>query len=258
MKILITNDDGILAPGILSLRKAIKSFAEIVVVAPEKEQSASSHALTLHKPLRINKVNFNGQFFGYAVNGTPSDCVVLAVKEVLKEKPDLVISGINRGGNLGGDVTYSGTVCGAMEAAVLGINSFSISITSRKATNFEFAAWFAKQVAKALKNKRLPPLTFLNINIPNLKREEIKGIEFTFQSSEHYKVNIEKRVDLRGKEYYWIGGSMSYNDALPGTDLYAIKNKKISITPIKLDLTNYDYLKEIKKWNLQKILHLDT
>lgn len=257
MKILITNDDGILAPGILSLKKAIESFAKTIVVAPEREQSASSHSLTLHKPLRINKINIQRQFLGYTVNGTPSDCVVLAVKEILGEKPDLVVSGINRGGNLGGDVTYSGTVSAAMEGTVLGINSFSISVTSQKATNFEFAAWFALHLAKVLKGKRLPRWTFLNINIPNLKKEEIEGIEITSQSTQHYKANIEKRVDLKGREYYWIGGYMPYNDVKPGTDLYAIKNKRVSITPIQLDLTNYKYLEEIKKWNLEKIFHPD-
>lgn len=247
IKILLSNDDGIFAEGLLALKREIEKIADVYVVAPEKERSASSHALTLHKPLRLNEEYINGDFFGYSCSGTPADCVVLGVSNIIK-KPDLVISGINRGGNLGCDVTYSGTVSAAMEAAILKIPSFSISVASQKVKDYSFAAKFASLLAKKMISIKLPPLTFLNVNIPNVSPHKIKGVEITCQSKLAYQGKVERRFDLRGKPYYWIGGSHAKCEDEEGTDISAIRNNKISITPIHLDLTNYAVMNKLKKY----------
>lgn len=256
MNILITNDDGIYSEGIFALKRELEKIAKVFVIAPEREKSATSHCLTLHKVLRLTEVKIHNKFFGYATNGSPSDCVVLGILDVLKKKPDLIVSGINRGGNLGGDLTYSGTVSGAMEGAIFGIKSFAISIAGRKNPDFNFAAKFTKNLAKVLIKKELPPWTFLNVNIPNISQSEIKGIELTYQAKQAYKGKLEKRVDLRKNPYYWIGGYMPQNNNEIGSDLYCIRNKKISITPVHLDLTNYQLLKEMEKWEIKKLFPL--
>lgn len=250
MKILITNDDGIYAEGLIALKKELEKIAKVTVVAPDREKSAASHSLTLHKPLRMTKVKIDGDFFGFSTNGTPSDCVVLGVLDILKAKPNLLISGINRGGNLGGDLTYSGTVSAAMEGTILGIPSFAISVASSSVKSFTFAAEFATSLAKVLFKKGLPPLTLLNVNIPNLEKKKIRGVEITSQSTQSYQGRLEKRTDLRKRAYYWLGGSTPNSYLKEGEDLWAVKKGKISLTPVHLDLTNYDLIEELKKWKI--------
>lgn len=256
MRILLTNDDGIFSEGLQCLKNELSKIAKVIVIAPEVERSAVGHSLTLHKPLRITPVVIKGENLGYAVNGTPTDCVVLGLKFLFKRKPDLVISGINRGANLGGDITYSGTVSAAMEGAIYKIPSFAVSIASRQAKDFSFAAKFSREFAKIVAKNGLPPFSFLNINIPDLKEEEIKGVEITYQSSRCYIGTVEERKDPRGKYYYWIGGTFPKNKAEKGTDLHAIINKKISITPIQLNLTDYNLYKKIKNWDLKDVYSL--
>lgn len=245
LKVLLSNDDGIFAEGLFALKKEIEKIAEVYIVAPHRERSASSHALTLHKPLRLQEEKLNGDFLGYSCSGTPADCVVLAVTNVI-QKPDLIISGINRGGNLGCDVTYSGTVSAAMEGAILKIPSFSISVTSLEVNDYAFAAQYARFIAEQMKEIILPPLTFLNINVPNLPYEKIKGVEITRQSYLAYQGKVDKRLDLRGKPYYWIGGSHCTSKDEEGTDISVVRSGKISITPIHLDLTNYKFQENLR------------
>jgi len=244
--ILISNDDGIHSEGIKTLAKALKRVGEVFIVAPDRERSAASHSLTLHKPLRVEKIGPNA----YAINGTPTDCINLAVNGILKKRPDLVVSGINKGGNLGDDVTYSGTVSAAMEGTLLGIPSFAISLVSISRENFDFknAARFAARLARFILKNRLPKDTLLNINVPDV--DEIKGYRITKQGKRLYGDAIVEKVDPRGKKYYWIGGDILKWEGGEDTDFKAITSNFISITPVHLDMTNYASFKELHKWKI--------
>ncbi|OGQ48022.1 MAG: 5'/3'-nucleotidase SurE [Deltaproteobacteria bacterium RIFCSPLOWO2_02_44_9] len=243
---LISNDDGIHSEGIKTLAKALKRVGEVFIVAPDRERSAASHSLTLHKPLRVEKIGPNA----YAINGTPTDCINLAVNGILKKRPDLVVSGINKGGNLGDDVTYSGTVSAAMEGTLLGIPSFAISLVSISRENFDFknAARFAARLARFILKNRLPKDTLLNINVPDV--DEIKGYRITKQGKRLYGDAIVEKVDPRGKKYYWIGGDILKWEGGEDTDFKAITSNFISITPVHLDMTNYASFKELHKWKI--------
>ena len=244
--ILISNDDGIHSEGIKTLAKALKRVGEVFIVAPDRERSAASHSLTLHKPLRVEKIGPNA----YAINGTPTDCINLAVNGILKKRPDLVVSGINKGGNLGDDVTYSGTVSAAMEGTLLSIPSFAISLVSISRENFDFknAARFAARLARFILKNRLPKDTLLNINVPDV--DEIKGYRITKQGKRLYGDAIVEKVDPRGKKYYWIGGDILKWEGGEDTDFKAITSNFISITPVHLDMTNYASFKELHKWKI--------
>ena len=244
--ILISNDDGIHSEGIKTLARALKRVGEVFIVAPDRERSAASHSLTLHKPLRVEKIGPNA----YAINGTPTDCINLAVNGILKKRPDLVVSGINKGGNLGDDVTYSGTVSAAMEGTLLGIPSFAISLVSISRDNFDFknAARFAARLARFTLKNRLPKDTLLNINVPDV--DEIKGYRITKQGKRLYGDAIVEKVDPRGKKYYWIGGDILKWEGGEDTDFKAITSNFISITPVHLDMTNYASFKELHKWKI--------
>ena len=244
--ILVSNDDGIHSEGIKTLAKALKRVGEVFIVAPDRERSAASHSLTLHKPLRVEKIGPNA----YAINGTPTDCINLAVNGILKKRPDLVVSGINKGGNLGDDVTYSGTVSAAMEGTLLGIPSFAISLVSISRENFDFknAARFAARLARFILKNRLPKDTLLNINVPDV--DEIKGYRITKQGKRLYGDAIVEKVDPRGKKYYWIGGDILKWEGGEDTDFKAITSNFISITPVHLDMTNYASFKELHKWKI--------
>lgn len=244
--ILISNDDGIHSEGIKALARALKRVGEVFIVAPDRERSAASHSLTLHKPLRVEKIGPNA----YAINGTPTDCINLAVNGILKKRPDLVVSGINKGGNLGDDVTYSGTVSAAMEGTLLGIPSFAISLVSISRENFDFknAARFAARLARFILKNRLPKDTLLNINVPDV--DEIKGYRITKQGKRLYGDAIVEKVDPRGKKYYWIGGDILKWEGGEDTDFKAITSNFISITPVHLDMTNYASFKELHKWKI--------
>jgi 5'-nucleotidase len=246
MKILLSNDDGVNAPGLEILAKAISEIAEITVVAPDRDKSAASNSLTLDAPLRVTR-QANGF---YAVNGTPTDAVHLAITGWLEEHPDMVIAGINMGANLGDDVLYSGTVAGAMEGRFLGYPAMAISLVSpiKECLHLETAAKVACLLLQQLINDPLPKETILNVNVPDLPLNEIKGFEVTRLGHRHLAEPIIRMEDPRGYPIYWIGPAGSEQDAGPGTDFYAINQGRVSITPIKIDLTDYRAMENISSW----------
>ena len=244
-KILVTNDDGVHSEGIIVLAKALSEVGDVFVVAPDRERSAIAHSLTLHRPLRVERVKRNF----YAVDGTPADCVYLGVNGIASSRPRMIVSGINKGGNLGDDVTYSGTVSAAFEGTLLGIPSFAISLVSRSHFKFQTAARFAVRVAKYIIRHDLPKDTFLNINVPNLDEKEIKSYRITRQGRwTHNGSGVIEKVDPRGKKYYWIGGGQLIFDKRGDTDFEAVSDASVSITPLHLDLTNYAFIPSLKKW----------
>ena len=245
MKILVSNDDGVHSPGLHHLAERLSEAGEVYVVAPDRERSAASHALTLHKPLRVGKIKDRV----YSVNGTPTDCINLAVNHLLSEKPALVVSGINQGGNLGDDVTYSGTVSAAMEGTLLGIPSIAISLVTKKDFHFEEAANFALKLSLHVLKQGLPEYTLLNVNVPDLPAQEIQGVQMTSLGRRIYDEElIVEKMDPRGRHYYWIAGNKIRWEEGEGTDYIAIETKHISITPIHMDLTHYEVLQQLKGW----------
>jgi 5'-nucleotidase len=245
--ILLTNDDGIRAEGLLNLREAISGLGRVVVVAPERQQSASSHALTLSDPLRINWLDDDT----IAVDGTPTDCVLLAMRGLLERKPDMLVSGINHGPNLGDDVTYSGTVAAAFEGTLLGLPSVAISVCSWTDCRFEAARRFAAAIAAKVLEKGLPEGTLLNVNVPSLPPEEIKGVKITKLGKRIYRDAVIKKKDPRGKDYYWIGGKTPIWCVGEETDFSAIEDNMVSVTPLHLDLTDYKSLDALRSWALE-------
>lgn len=233
--ILITNDDGIYSPGIQTLAKRLRDLDTVVIVAPDRERSAAGHSMTLHRPLLIEEV----REAMYSVNGTPTDCVNIAVKGLLKETPRLVVSGINKGPNLGDDVTYSGTVAGAMEGILLGIPSVAVSVVAREDFLFPEAAEVAFHAVERVVEQGLPPGTLLNINVPNRPVAEIAGTRITRLGKRIYHQMTVERIDPRGKKYYWIGGGEPDWEREEGTDLDAVDRGFVSVTPIHLDMTDY-------------------
>ena len=244
--ILVTNDDGVYSPGIQTLAKRLRELDEVVIVAPDRERSAAGHSMTLHRPLLIEEIKESV----YSVNGTPTDCVNIAVKGLLKEAPRLVVSGINKGPNLGDDVTYSGTVAGAIEGTLLGIPSFAVSLAAREDFRFAEAAEVAFCTAARIFGEGMPQGTLLNINVPNLSLSEIQGTLITRLGKRIYHQMTVERVDPRGKKYYWIGGGEPDWERGEGTDLDAVDRKMVSVTPLHLDFTDYasfDKLKPLEK-----------
>ena len=245
--ILVTNDDGIHSRGLLQLAKALREVGEIWIVAPDREKSAIAHSLTLHRPLRVERVRKTL----YAIDGTPADCIHLAVHAILPERPHLIVSGINKGGNLGDDVTYSGTVSAAFEGTLLGIPSFAISLAARGRFKFQPAARFAVRVARSVLKNGLPKDTLLNVNIPNLDEKAIRNYKITTQGRWiHNGSAVIEKTDPRGKKYYWIGGGQLVFDERGDTDFEAVSKGFISITPLHLDLTHYPSIPLLKKWKL--------
>ena len=249
-KILITNDDGIYAPGILSLRNAMNSIGEVTVVAPLAEKSAVGHAITVSDPLRVSEIERDSNFFGYAVNGTPADCVKLGVRCLMDNKPDLVISGINLGPNTATNVIYSGTVSAAAEGTIMGIPSIAISLTTFTKSNFSYAEEVAVLIAKKVLQNGLPEGTLLNINVPAVPKEEIQGMVITRQGKGRYEEAFDKRIDPNNRTYYWLTGKRMILDQGDNIDDLVVMENKVAITPIRYDLTDYDFLKELSKWNL--------
>jgi len=235
MRILVSNDDGIRAAGIRALEAALAPLGDVWVVAPDREQSAASHSLSLYRPLRVEQIDERH----YAVDGTPTDAVNLGINGIMKVKPDLVVSGINHGGNLGDDVTYSGTVSAAMEGTLLGIPSIAVSLVSRQASDFSVAAAFAARLAEVVRGRGLPRDTLLNVNVPALSAAELRGYRITRQGKRRYGDAIVEQVDPRGRTYYWIGGDDLGFVPDEGTDCTAVDGGYISVTPLHLDLTNY-------------------
>lgn len=245
-KILVTNDDGIHSAGIIALAEALGALGEVLVVAPAHEMSAASHSLTLTRPLRIEKIDDHH----FSVDGTPTDCVTLAMNHLLKgDLPSLVVSGINKGGNLGEDVSYSGTVAGALEASIYGLPGIAVSLVQR--TNFDFAhaADFAAEIARRVLGDGLPQGTLLNVNIPP---GPIRGARITRQGTKNIRPNIIEGTDPRQRKYYWIGEeSLAWNEEA-GTDYEALGRGLVSITPLRTDMTDYRLLEEFKlrDWDL--------
>ena len=247
--ILVTNDDGVKAPGLTALANSLSALGEVHVVAPEKEQSAVGHALTLRHPLRIEKVGPRVT----AVEGTPTDCVLLAYYRLLPAKPDILFSGINFGHNLGDDVTYSGTVAAALEAILLGIPAVAVSIDrDGKKIHYDVAAKFAVKIGRKVLKDGLPRDTLLNVNLPNLPAAKIKGVAVTRQGRRSYDDVIVEKVDPRGRPYFWIGNGKPRWEEDIGTDIHAIRADKISVTPIHLDLTNHSAIETIRGWKIRK------
>ncbi len=244
MKILITNDDGIFAEGLCALYRSLSLDHEVVVVAPEAERSAVGHAITLSHPLRVKIVRRGKEFWGYAVSGTPADCVKIAFYELVGPV-DLVISGINRGANVGINVLYSGTVSAATEAAILGIPALAVSLAAYQNEDYCFAAYFIASLIEDIFDWPLPKPFCLNINIPQLPAHLIQGVKFTRQGTYKLKERFEKRIDPHGNIYYWQCGE-EFLEEDPATDVVAIKQGFISITPLHHDLTDYKNLSFLK------------
>jgi len=254
LKILVCNDDGIDAPGIHALADALKQIADVTVVAPLKEQSGVGHGITMQIPLRVIKHNDNGSFFGYAVNGTPADCVKMGVRNIMSDAPDLVVSGINKGSNTAINIIYSGTVSAAREAAIMGIPAMAISVTSHEASDYCYAGKVARMLALKMTGGSLPPGTLLNVNVPNLPENQIKGIRLTTQGKSKWDDIYEKRIDPNGVSYYWLTGSLMDIDTEFDSDQGAVKNGFVSVSPIHFDLTDYSTYEEMKNWNIEKLM----
>lgn len=244
MRILVTNDDGVLAPGITILANHLRHLAEVSVVAPDRDQSGASHSLTLHNPLRVKTLE-NGCT---SVTGTPTDCVHLAVTGFLKAHPDLVVSGINDGANLGDDILYSGTVAAAMEGRFLGYPSIAVSLLRGQDRHFETAAIVAKNLVLRLQTDPLPASTILNVNVPNLPVDDIKGYEVTRLGSRHNAEPVVKTTDPKDQPIFWIGPAGPEQDAGAGTDFYAVNHGCVSITPLHIDLTHYKAFDQLAVW----------
>jgi 5'-nucleotidase len=254
LKILVCNDDGIEAPGIHALADALKQIADVTVVAPVKEQSGVGHGITMQIPLRVIKYNNNGSFFGYAVNGTPADCVKMGVRNIMSELPDLVVSGINRGSNTAINIIYSGTVSAAREAAIMGIPAMAISLTSHEASDYIYSGKVARMLALKMTGKDLPLGTLLNVNVPNLPEDQIKGICLTTQGKSKWDDTYEMRLDPNGANYYWLTGRLVDTDTASDSDQGAVKKGFVSVSPIHFDLTDYSAYENMKNWNIEKLM----
>ncbi len=258
MRVLLTNDDGIDSPGLHALYEAAASVpgVEVTVIAPDRNWSISGHNKTMDRPLRVSEVMWYNGLTVLATDGTPADCVSLAGLGLMPERPDLVLSGINTGPNLGDDVTYSGTVAAAMEAHIAGIPALAFSVSEHLDQNYAGAATFARQMVTRFQQGlqgepgglTLTSDLFLNINVPSLPFEEIKGVEVTRQGRRIYRDELFTRTDPRGRPYYWIGGERPDGHIIEGTDIAAIYAHRISVTPMMLDLTNYSLLEKLKQW----------
>jgi len=250
MRILVTNDDGIDSQGLIALKKAVSTVGEVLVIAPSHNWSAAGHTKTMHKPLRVAKVTLADGTLGYSCDGTPSDCVALSMLGFGGDRPSLVVSGINKGANLGGDVTYSGTVAAAMESVVNGVPGIAFSLASYQEWAFDAAAEFAARLVAEVLHRGLAPDVLLNVNVPHASGSEIRGVQVTRLGKRIYRDRLIERLDPFGRSYYWIGGDEPTGDAEEGTDIWAIANNYISVTPIKMDLTNYALLDQLKGWKL--------
>lgn len=251
LSILISNDDGIFSEGIATLIREIKTIADVTVVAPETQQSAVGHAITVHRPLRVREVQKEGAFFGYAVDGTPADCVKLATRHLMPSKPDLVISGINHGSNTAISVIYSGTVSAATEGTILGVPSFAVSLTSFESNvDYSYAARFARRLALTVIERGLPNGTLLNVNVPPVPEEQIRGVVITKQGKSIWNDEFEARRDPGNRQYFWLKGELVELDNEEDIDQRAILNNMVSITPIQYDLTNYALIAPLREWNI--------
>ena len=244
MKILLTNDDGYRAPGIQILYETLRSYHEIILAAPDREKSAVGHGITLNEPIRIDKINLNGGGEGYAVTGTPADCVKLGLFKLCTTPPDLVISGINPGSNTGVNINYSGTVGAAREAALNGLSSMAVSVKRGKTVDFQGMSRFIGDLVDKVCDYGLPAGTFLNINAPDISLDDVRGVKITRQASNNLSKQFEKRIDPKDRSYYWYD-SINQVDSEPDTDINALSQNYISITPIQCDITDYKAMREL-------------
>ena len=229
----------------------MKTLGETTIVAPDAERSAVGHAITTLTPLRVKEFRMGREVVGYSVNGTPADCVKLGVGTLLKTPPDLVVSGINLGGNTATNIIYSGTVSAATEGRILGIPSIAVSLNTFLDPRWEYAARFTRQVAREVLKRGLPPRVLLNVNVPNLPPDQIKGVRITRQGESAYVEDFERREDPRRQPYYWLAGSYKMNDTDQETDAWALDAGYISVTPISYDLTAYEVLRDLTEWGLK-------
>lgn len=250
MRILLTNDDGIGALGIKALWESLKDIAEIVVSAPMREQSATGHSITVFHPIWVSEQSFDDpRITGWRIGGTPADSVKIALDTLMGEKPDLVVSGINHGPNLGTDVLYSGTVSAAVEGAMHGIPSIAISLTTDGKADFGPATAFCKKLVLQIQGKNFPSFSLLNVNVPAIPQDEIEGVSVTKLGVIEYDNAFEKRKDPRGRTYYWMAGTPMDTVNSKDTDVSAIRARKISVTPIQFDLTDHTLLENLRKWD---------
>lgn len=250
MLILLTNDDGIHSPGLKALYDALEGLGERWVVAPDRERSGVSHAFTLATPLRIHEVRHEGKRYGFAVNGTPVDTAKIALRRILPEKPALVVSGINHGENTGVNILYSGTVAAAMEGAITGIPSIAFSTVWQEHIDFSTPAKLARRFCEMVLERGLPHGTILNVNVPGLPESEIKGTRLTEMAQSHYVEEIPKSTDPRGRDYYWIAGKNQIVGDGARTDMIALKEGYVSVTPVTARLTDTAFLHTLRDWNL--------
>jgi len=244
MRILLSNDDGYFAPGLACLAELLSEFSEIIVVAPERDRSGSSNSLTLDRPLSLHK-SHNGFYY---VNGTPTDCVHLAVTGMLDVMPDMIISGVNNGANMGDDTIYSGTVAAATEGFLLGIPSLAVSLVDASSGNYLTAARVAVDMVMRFRESDIQRPVLLNINVPNIEYQQLEGIEVTRLGRRHKAEPVIKSQNPRGESVYWVGAAGAAQDAGKGTDFYAIQHNRVSVTPLQIDLTRYDQLDLITRW----------
>jgi len=244
VKILVSNDDGYMARGIIALAEALSEIADVMVMAPDRNHSGASNSLTLHSPLRVHQAGDDRYF----VNGTPSDCVHLALSGYLSDDPDIVVSGVNHGANLGDDVIYSGTVAAAMEGRFLGLPAIAVSLVGRHGKHFDTAARVACDLVKRLQNNPLAGDVILNVNVPDLPFDELVGVEVTRLGFRHRSEPLVEEQDPRGRTIYWIGPAGPGQDAGPGTDFEAVERGAVAVTPLKVDLTRHEALPRLKDW----------
>jgi len=246
MRILVTNDDGIMAPGILALRRALTALGEVTVVAPTVPQSAVSHGITLTEPIRVHRVDLGEGAKGFGVEGRPADCVKLALLELMPERPDLVASGVNLGANVGINVLYSGTVAAAVEGAFYGVPSVAVSIEDSDTVDFDGAARVARRLIDQLAAGGLAPGMLLNVNVPDLSRGPPKGVKVVAQSMKGWREGWEKRRDPRGRAYYWMTGQEIPEDVGVDSDVAALAERYVTVTPLRFDLTDRARLEEVQ------------
>lgn len=248
--ILITNDDGIHAPGIYALWEAMSQIGNVTVVAPNTEKSAVGHAITISDPIRIQQITRHGGFTGYSVNGTPADCVKVAIYSVMDKKPDLVVSGINMGANIGTNILYSGTVSAANLGTMMGISSIAFSLDTIRNGDFAASKPITQKVAMKVLEEGLPQGTLLNVNIPNCNESDIQGYQVTKQGTEFWEDWLESRDDPRGQKYFWMSGKRLNSDDTMEMDGFAIAQNFVSLTPIHYILTNESFMSELKTWEI--------
>jgi len=250
MKILLTNDDGIYAKGLIALYNKFAEKHDVTIIAPDRERSAVGHGLTIHSPVRIKKIDDRFNVNGYAVSGTPADCVKIGIVELLDQKPDMIISGINPGANVGININYSGTAAAAREATLLGIPAIAVSIRGFLTDYYADAAIFTEKLSEKILQHGLPKGTFLNVNIPDLPVDKTKGVIISKQGASILDEYFDQRTDTRKKTYYWYGCTVPAESEISDIDENAVLNNFISVTPVRCDMTDYSFLNDLKTWDI--------